>query len=140
MNFAEGVKRVYVVLSCLVLLIYLVVQFEDRPSVANHAWKTYDALRDAYAAAEKKNRYDIDWGKQTAFEFSEQICKPPLKWVLDDVNVICQKYIDAKNGLTKEVAYHAASSLGWAALIALGSSLLWMLLAWIGRRCVQKKP
>lgn len=139
MNFAEGVKRVYVVLSCLVLLIFLVVQFDNRPTLSSHAWTTYDALRDAYAASGKKTRYDIDWGKQTAWEFAEQNCKPPLKWVLEDVNVICQKYIDAKNGLTKEVAYYAATSLLWAALIALGCYLLWRLLAWVGKGFVLKK-
>jgi len=139
MNFAEGVKRVYVVLSCLVLLTFLVLQFDGRPTLSSHAWKTYDALRDTIAAAENKSRYDIDWGKQTALEFTEKMCNPPLKWVIEDANVICQKYMDSKNGLTKELAYYAGESLFIAALIALGSYLLWLLLAWVGKGFVLKK-
>ena len=139
MNFAEGLKRVYVVLSCLIVLMFLVLQFEDRPTIDRLAWKTYDAVRDTLAAAEKKAKYEIDWGKQTPLEFSEQMCKPPLKWVVEDVNAICQKYIDAKNGMSKELAYHAATSLFWAALIAFGSYLLWLLLAWVGKGFTLKK-
>lgn len=139
MNFAEGIKRVYVALVCLILLVFSIAQFNSRPTLERTAWLPYEAFRDTIAEAEGKNKYSLNWGQQSEFEFVEEKCKLPLKYTLEKLNTTCQKYIDAKNGLPKELAHHVAESLFYAALTAAGSYFLWVLLAWIGRGFMTKR-
>ena len=51
----------------------------------------------------------------------------------------CNRYNFEKSEMPKELAFHAAKSLGKIALLALGAILLWMLMAWIGRGFLVKK-
>ena len=139
MNFAEGVKRVYVVLACLFWVAWAIALFEDRPREDSNYWTTADALKDDIAEGMGKTRYGVTWGDKSNSEFIKETCSHPATQYSEKRKELCRNYNHAQTELPKALAYHAAYSLGVLALVALGASLLWMLMAWIGRGFLAKK-
>lgn len=158
MNFSEGIKRVYVTLACLVWLITATVFVMDRPKENRNDWATANALMDDLAKQyggvktdeAKPDKNNVLWDDQPRSELIAAQCSRPYwsggapgKWTITEYaekrKDICDRYNHAKTELPKDLAYHAAESVGILALVALGASLLWMLMAWIGRGFVAKK-
>ena len=56
MNFTEGLKRIYIVLCCIILIIYAGIRFSEFPNKESISpWLTYQ-LKDAITA---------DWNRET---------------------------------------------------------------------------
>ena len=169
MNFAEGIKRIYVTIVCLVLVASAIALFDDRPREDRYDRTTADALKGGIAAGLGTTRYGVAWQDKSNSEFIKETCSNPFakyaieeenpfakyadtpaagKWVIEDAPVTqfqenekqtCINYNHAKTELPKELAYHAAQSVGILALVAIGSIFFWMLMAWIGRGFIAKK-
>lgn len=143
MNFAEGIKRVYVALACLVWVVTAIAFVMDRPKESRNDWATADALMDDLAKQYGGVRIDknnVLWDDQPRSKFIADQCSHPATQYSEKRKEICEKYNFEKSELPKELAYHAAKSVGILALLALGATLLWTLFAWIGRGFVLKKP
>ena len=193
MNFAEGIKRIYVTIVCLVLVASAIALFDDRPKEDRYDWTTANALMDDLAIKEKGQVMDMSkfsesdlrqiakgdmrmvseqglrmlaagdapneakpdknnvlWDDQPRSEFIAAQCSHPYwsggvpgKWTITEYaekrKDICDRYNHAKTELPKDLASHAAQSVGILALVAIGSIFFWMLMAWIGRGFIAKK-
>ena len=140
MNFAEGIKRVYMTLAGLVWVISGIALFDDRPREDRYDSTTAEAIKDVIVKKAKVQNYDIDFGKESSSALVARFCTPPVENRFDEIKALCNNHNHAKTELPKDLAYHAAYSAGVLGLVALVASLLWMLLAWIGRGFVQRKP
>ena len=139
MNFAEGVKRVYVVLACSVLIIVSIDQYNQRPTTESRALETSFILEKTYDEQGRETKYVLDFGGKSRVQYVDEACKNPFMQFVDEMFKACGRYNFEKSELPKELAFHAAKSMGLLALVALGASLLWMLMAWIGRGFLAKK-
>jgi hypothetical protein len=139
MNFAEGAKRVYITIACLVWVISAVALFDDRPKEDRYDWTTADALKDEVATMLGTTRYGVDWGNQSNSEFVRKTCSTLTTKSTEATKRTCFNHEDAQKKLPKDLAIHAAYSVGILALVAIGAALLWMLMAWIGRGFVSGK-
>ena len=182
MNFAEGIKRVYVTIVCLVLVASAIALFDDRPKEDRYDWTTANALMDDLAIKEKGQVMDMSkfsesdlrqiakgdmrmvseqglrmlaagdapneakpdknnvlWDDQPRSEFIAAQCSHPSTEYAEKRKEICNNHNHAKTELPKDLAYHAAQSVGILALVAIGSIFFWMLMAWIGRGFIAKK-
>lgn len=158
MNFAEGIKRIYVTIVCLVLVASAIALFDDRPKEDRYDWATANALMDDLAKQyggvitdeAKPDKNNVLWDDQPRSEFIAAQCSHPYwsggvsgKWTITEYaekrKDICDRYNHAKTELPKDLAYHAAQSVGILALVAIGSVFFWMLMAWIVRGFIAKK-
>lgn len=140
MNFAEGIKRIYVVLACLVLTAVAIDMYNQRPTLEFSAIETSFALEKVYDEQGRETKLFRDFGGKSRAQFADDTCKNPVTQLNNEnYKEACMRYNFEKSELPKELAYHAAKSGGLLALVALGASLLWMLMAWIGRGFMTKK-
>jgi len=140
MNFAEGIKRVYVAFACLVLIAVAIDLYNQRPTLEFRALETSFVLEKVYDEQGSETKFVWDFGGKSRVQYTDETCKNPVTQFNNaKYKEACNRYNFEKNELPKELAYHAAKSVGLLALVALGASLLWMLMAWIGRGFLAKK-
>ena len=175
MNFAEGLKRIYIVLCCIILIIYAGIRFSEFPNKESISpWLTYQ-LKDAITAdwnreaeqeigkiqgrgqwviedapgrdlsaelyggqekgqeiAKKQGRYEIVFDDVKPSEIFGMNCKEGVLPKIETEKV-CQKYRLEIEALPWTRAKHVGETFGVIFAIAVGASLLWALMAWVGR-------
>jgi hypothetical protein len=147
MNFSEGIKRVYVTLACFLWLITATVFVMDRPKEDRNDWATSTTLMDDLAKQfggvkideAKPDKRNVLWDNPSRAEFIAAQCSHPSTKYAEKRKEICDRYNFEKSEFPKDLSSYAAKSLGIVALIPFGASLLWMLMAWIGRGFMTKK-
>ena len=140
MNFAEGIKRVYVTLACLVLIVMSIDLYNQRPTTEASALATSFVLEKTYDQQGRETKYVLDFEGKSRVQYTEDTCKNFFsQFDPEKHKEACNRYNFEKSELPKELAYHAAQSVGILALVAIGSIFFWMLMAWIGRGFIAKK-
>lgn len=138
MNFAEGSKRIYIVLCCIILMVYAGVRFSEFPSKETVApWLSYQlkkAITDDWdrETGQKSTRYQIDFGDLKPSDFFEESCKKGIM-PKTETEKVCQQYRLEIEGLPWTRTKYIGETFGVIFATAVGASLLWALLAWIGR-------
>jgi len=140
MNFAEGTKRVYVTLAGLVLVAMSITLYNERPTLESSASNASFVLAKVYDEQGRETKWVLDFGGKSSIQYTEEFCTNFFtQYDHQKKKDACNRYNFEKSEMPKELAFHAAKSLGKIALLALGAILLWMLMAWIGRGFLVKK-
>lgn len=138
MNLAEGIKRIYITVACLVLVISASVHYENRPTEERLSRKTATAIKDAIAARNNQSTF-VELLRRSDAKFVEEICSPPVQNRYEEIVDLCNRYNFEKTELPKALTYHAAYSAVILVLAALAARLLWILMAWIVRGFISDK-
>lgn len=132
MNLAEGIKRIYITVACLVLFICAWVLYENRPTEERLIRITATAIKDAIAVRNNQTTF-VESLRRSDAKFVEEICSPPVQNRFEEIVDLCNRNNFEKTEIPKALTYHAAYSAVILVLVALGARLLWILMAWIVR-------
>lgn len=139
MNFAEGAKRIYITLTCIVGIgLPMAQEFPTQKSVAyTYENKIQNRIVELEKAAGNKeiSPWNVKWGDKSSIEFVASLCSPDAGFYKSDRQAveICTKYKEEIDGLAWAKTKFALASVGRMLGFFIGAALFWMLLAWIGR-------
>ena len=127
MNFTEGIKRIYLILSFLVLAASAFIFYDDRPTEKKLLANTVNAMKDAIAA--RNNGVYIDISRRTDGVFVEEICSSPNRF--EEVVDLCNRHKFEKIEMPRALIYHAIYSTIMLLLVSFCAFLLWFLINWV---------
>ena len=144
MNFSEGLKRIYIVLTCLVIIGVGLTSMADLPTKRGAGNYFSDDVKDAFRDGmnrelnkELKTR-DIDFQGRIGTELVEFFCKTPRVNYLE-LAAVCTAYREKINAVPWEQAKYIGIVIGGLLAIAVCAMLLWSLMAWVCRGFIKGK-
>lgn len=152
MNLIEGLRRLYLAFSSLVVSVFAFVAIADSaPTKQGVYWRTADQV---VALAMERTREDksLPDGVTTSHDFKSwafsgmsdeeivlKVCGDKLQSPFRDyLSALCSEASASMDAIPLEMAKHIAAVGGWSLLIALALFLLGKVLLWIARGFVQK--
>jgi hypothetical protein len=152
MNLIEGLRRLYLAFSALVVALFAYVAIADStPTKQRIYWLTVDKVV-ALAMQRMEKDEGLPEGVANAYSFKEwafsglsdeeivlKVCGDKLQSPFRDY--LAEPCADARSSIDElplAVAKHLASVVGWSALIGLALLLFGRVLLWIARGFVQK--
>lgn len=145
MNLMEGVKRIYIVVAVGIAIGYAFSMFQnftDRRAIEALFSGSIKSLIVSEASKEQSKEivpWMVQWGNQTDSEFVESVCKHATSTQTELIET-CARY---KKSIEEYPSTLAKFIVGWIiggiAAIGVGSSLLWLILAWVGRGFTKSK-
>lgn len=132
MNLAEGVRRIYLTLTCLILVVSAFSLYEDRPTEQRLTSNTVNAIKDAIAVRNNQKTY-VEFLKKSDAMFFEEICMAQEPNRFEEIVDLCNRHKFEKIELPRELIYHALYSVVTLLLVSLCAFLFWILTSWISR-------
>jgi hypothetical protein len=138
MNFAEGIKRIYIAFSCLLFVAGIAVSVSDIPSERHIGYEYHSKLKSAITSdvnrLENTNQseYDFKWSDKFGIDFVSYYCGS-IGDKFTAAKSVCKDKDEAIADLPWSKARYVAKSFGYGLIFIISSTLLWMALAWIGR-------
>lgn len=138
MNIREGIKRIYIALSVLILAVLVWASYEDAPTQQTVANRFYFDVTGEFASVNKMEPSQINWGGRDWDQIVRVLCVTP--WDVDEKRAIgihegpsCKKYkegiADLPNARSKHITKYTGIILGFLA----GAVAVFFVARWIGR-------